>query len=168
EVSGNPTTIAPHGGTLVQRLVSDAERPAVLARASRLPSLTLDPRGVADLGLLATGAYSPLTGFLTREDYLRVLHEMRLASGLPWSLPITLRVADAAGLRGSVALKAPAGGIVGLLDVRDVFQHSKEEEAQLVYGTSDAQHPGVAQLYAQGDLLVGGDVRLLERPAPLF
>src|SRR5207248_2325903 len=53
-------------------------------------------------------------------------------------------------------------------DVRDVFRHSKEEEAELVYGTTDAQHPGVAQLYAQDDLLVGGDVRLLERPAPLF
>ena len=167
-MSGNITTIPPHGGTLVQRVLEGEEGRAALSQASRLPSISLDPRGVADLGLLATGAYSPLTGFLTREDYLRVLHEMRLASGLPWSLPITLRVADAAGLRGSVALKAPPGGIVGLLDVRDVFQRSKEEEAQLVYGTSDAQHPGVAQLYAQGDLLVGGDVRLLERPAPLF
>jgi sulfate adenylyltransferase len=167
-VSGDITTIPPHGGTLVQRLVSDAERRAALERASRLPSIVLDPRGVADLGLLATGAYSPLTGFLQRADYVRVLHEMRLASGLPWSLPITLRVADAAGLGDSVALKDLDGRVVGLLEVRDVFRHSKEEEAELVYGTTDAQHPGVAQLYAQGDLLVGGDVRLLERPAPLF
>src|SRR5205807_4696507 len=156
------------GGTLVQRVLEGEERRAALSRASRLPSLTLDSRGVADLGLLASGAYSPLTGFLSRDDYLRVLHEMRLASGLPWSLPITLRVADGAGLRGTVALKGPDGAIVGLVEVRDVFTHSKEEEAQLVYGTTDAKHPGVAQLYAQGDVLVGGDVRLLERPTPLF
>ena len=167
-MSAETTTIAPHGGTLVQRVLEGEERRAALSRASRLPSLTLDPRGVADVGLLATGAYSPLTGFLSRDDYLRVLHEMRLASGLAWSLPITLRVADAAGLRGTVALKGPDGAIVGLVEVRDVFTHSKEEEARLVYGTADAQHPGVAQLYAQGDLLVGGDVRLLERPTPLF
>jgi len=167
-VSGNITTIPPHGGILVERVLEGEERRAALSRAARLPSLTLDPRGVADLGLLATGAYSPLTGFMTRADYLHVLHDMRLASGLPWSLPITLRVADGAGLRDSVALKGTDGRVVGLLDVRDVFRHSKEEEAELVYGTTDAQHPGVAQLYAQDDLLVGGDVRLLERPTPLF
>lgn len=167
-MSTETTTIAPHGGTLVQQLVEGEERLAALQRAFLLPSLTLDARGVADLGLLATGAYSPLTGFLGREDYLRVLHEMRLTSGLPWSLPITLRVTDGATLRGTVTLKGADGSILGLLEVREVFRHSKEEEAQLVYGTTDVKHPGVAQLYAQGDVLVAGDVRLLERPAPAF
>jgi sulfate adenylyltransferase len=162
------TAVPPHGGTLVQRLVDGEERLAALRQAGRLPSLTLDARGVADLGLLATGAYSPLTGFLGRDDYLRVLHEMRLASGLPWSLPITLRTADGAALGDTVALCGPDGCILGLLDVRDVFKHSKEEEAQLVYGTTDAKHPGVAQLHAQGDTLVGGDIWLLTRPTPLF
>ena len=162
------TAVPPHGGALVQRLVEGEERLAALREASRLPSLTLDARGVADLGLLATGAYSPLTGFLGREDYLRVLHDMRLANGLPWSLPVTLRITDGAAIRDTVALKSPDESILGLLAVRDVFRHSKEEEAQLVYGTTDANHPGVAQLYAQGDVLIGGDVRLLDRPAPAF
>jgi len=162
------TAVPPHGGALVQRLVEGEERLAALREASRLPSLTLDARGVADLGLLATGAYSPLTGFLGREDYLRVLHDMRLANGLPWSLPVTLRITDGAAIRDTVALKSPDESILGLLEVRDVFRHSKEEEAQLVYGTTDANHPGVAQLYAQGDVLIGGDVRLLDRPAPAF
>ena len=167
-MSAETTTIAPHGGALVQRLVEGEERLAALRQASRLPSLTLDARGAADLGLLATGAYSPLTGFLGREDYLRVLHDMRLANGLPWSLPVTLRITDGAAIRDTVALKSPDESILGLLAVRDVFRHSKEEEAQLVYGTTDANHPGVAQLYAQGDVLIGGDVRLLDRPAPAF
>jgi sulfate adenylyltransferase len=167
-MSAEATTIAPHGGTLVQRLMSEDERTAARELVTRLPSITLDPRGVADVGLIASGAYSPLTGFLGREDYLRVLHEMRLTSGLPWSLPITLRIMDGAALRDTVSLKGPDGRVLGLLEVREVFTHSKAEEAQLVYGTTDTQHPGVAQLYAQGDSLVGGAVRLLERPASRF
>jgi sulfate adenylyltransferase len=167
-MSAEATTIAPHGGTLVQRLMSEDERTAALELVTRLPSITLDPRGVADVGLIASGGYSPLTGFLGREDYLRVLHEMRLTSGLPWSLPITLRITDGAALRDTVSLKGPDGRVLGLLEVREVFTHSKAEEAQLVYGTTDTQHPGVAQLYAQGDSLVGGAVRLLERPASRF
>jgi sulfate adenylyltransferase len=167
-MSAEATTIAPHGGTLVQRLMSEDERTAARELVTRLPSITLDPRGVADVGLIASGAYSPLTGFLGREDYLRVLHEMRLTSGLPWSLPITLRITDGAALRDTVSLKGPDGRVLGLLEVREVFTHSKAEEAQLVYGTTDTQHPGVAQLYAQGDSLVGGAVRLLERPASRF
>src|SRR5438552_11438231 len=92
-------------------------------------------------------------------DYQRVLHEMRLANGLPWSLPITLRVTDAKRIREAVALETPDGRAVALLQVREVFTHSKEEEAQLAYGTTDPKHPGVAQLYGQGDFLVGGDIR---------
>ena len=75
-MSGDTTTIPPHGGPLVQRLVDDAERPRELERAARSPSIVLDPRTVADLELIATGAYSPLTGFMGLADYQRVLHEM--------------------------------------------------------------------------------------------
>jgi len=167
-VSGDITTILPHGGALVNRVIAGEEQPAALELAAALPSLTVDARIVADLELIATGAYSPLTGFMGLADYQRVLHEMRLANGLPWSLPITLRVTDARRLRDTVALEAPDGSPVGLLEVREVFTHSKEEEAQLAYGTTDPKHPGVAQLYGQGDFLVGGDIRLLRRAAPAF
>jgi sulfate adenylyltransferase len=167
-VSGDIETIVPHGDTLVNRVLGAEEGRAALELASGLPSVKLDPRGVADLELIATGAYSPLTGFMGLADYQRVLHEMRLANGLPWSLPITLRVADARTLRDTVALVTPEGSTVGLLEVREVFTHSKEEEAQLAYGTTDANHPGVAQLYGQGDFLVAGDVWLLRRSAPAF
>src|SRR6266511_6336321 len=162
------TTIAPHGGTLVNRVIAAEERPAALELAAALPSVALDARTLADLELIGTGGYSPLTGFMGLADYQRVIHEMRLAGGLPWSLPITLRVTKVNGLRDTVALAAPDGAIAGLLEVREVYTHPKDAEAQLVYGTTDAKHPGVAQLYAQGDYLVGGDVRLLGRSAPAF
>ena len=167
-VSDATAPIAAHGGKLVSRVIAREEHAAALELAATLPSLRVDSRTVADLELIATGAYSPLTGFMGLADYQRVLHEMRLADGLPWSLPITLRVTDARTVRDTVALEAPDGGTVALLEVREVFTHSKEEEAQLAYGTTDPKHPGVAQLYGQGDFLVGGDIRLLRRTAPAF
>src|SRR2546425_3830727 len=161
-------TIAPHGGTLVNRVVDGEERRSVFERARALPSLALHPRSVADLELIASGGYSPLTGFMGQADYQRVLHEMRLADGRPWPLPITLRASDAPPLRGTAALAGPDGTILGLLEVREVYTASQREEAQLVYGTTDAKHPGVAQLYTQGEFLVGGDIRLLARTRPAF
>src|SRR3989442_4481390 len=132
-------TIAPHGGTLVNRVVDGEERRSVFERARALPSLALHPRSVADLELIASGGYSPLTGFMGQADYQRVLHEMRLADGRPWPLPITLRASDATPLRGMAALAGPDGTILGLLEVREVYTASRREEAQLVYGTTDAK-----------------------------
>jgi sulfate adenylyltransferase len=162
------TGTLPHGGTLVSRLLSQAEAEALLERAEALPPLRLDARTVADLELIATGAYSPLTGFMGRLDYLRVLEDMRLDRDLAWPLPITLRVTSAAGLGDRTTLKARDGTTLGVLEVREVFTHSKAAEAKAVYGTEDPNHPGVAQLYAQGDLLVGGDVWLARRTPPAF
>ena len=162
------TTIAPHGGTLVNRLTEGEEGRTLLEGLARLPVITLDPRTTADLELIATGGYSPLTGFMGLADYRGVIHEMRLAGGFAWPMPITLRVGDAADLRGTVALAAPDGARLGVLEVREVYTADKHEEAQLVFGTTDAGHPGVAHLYAQGAYLVGGEVRLLRRTAPAF
>src|SRR5207247_6419642 len=127
----------PHGGARVGRGSTGEEHPAALELAAALPSLPVDLRTVADPELIATGAYSPLTGFMGLADYQRLLHEMRLANGLPWSLPITLRVTDAKKFRDTVALQAPDGRAVALLEVREVFTYSKEKEAQLAYGTTD-------------------------------
>ena len=167
-MSVETATTAPRLGTLVNRVIPGAAQAAALERAGRLPSLTLDPRTVADLELIATGGYTPLTGFLGSADYQRVIHEMRLADGAPWPLPITLRVRDAAGLGDAVGLQRTDGTLVGLLEVKEVYTASPSQEAELVYGTSDAAHPGVAQLYAQGEVVVAGDVWLLRRTAPAF
>ncbi len=158
----------PPGPPLINRVLEGEARRAALQRAAGLASLTLDHRTVADLELIATGGYSPLTGFMGSGDYRRVVREMRLADGRPWPLPVTLRVTATAGLEETVALKGPDGTVLGLLEVREAYTASKDEEARLVYGTTEAKHPGVAQLYAQGDWLVGGDIWLLGRAAPAF
>lgn len=155
--------IAPHGGRLVDRTVRGDEAEELRARARELPALRLSARQVSDLELIANGAFSPLEGFLGRADYERVVAEMRLANGLPWTIPVTLAVdADDAPVVGaSVALCDPAGTLRGVLQVQDVFGYDKAREAREVYRTEDAAHPGVAAVYAQGETLLGGPITLL-------
>ena len=160
--------IAPHGGALVDRVAPLELRAALEARARRLPAIPLDARSRADLIMLATGAYSPLSGFMGEADYRRVVGEMRLASGLPWSLPITLAVSRERGevLRAGreVALLDESGEPLGLLEVAEVYPYDREREAREVFRTADLAHPGVAALYRQGEALVGGQVTLLGDP----
>lgn len=162
-------TIAPHGGTLVNRFVAEADRAAVAAQAAALPTIALDARQISDLELIATGAASPLAGFLSQADYERVVNEMRLANGLPWAIPITLAVTDAqaATLKPGekAALTDENGTLLAVLTVRDLYKYDKKVEAEKVYRTTDEAHPGVAALYAQPDTLVGGDVDVLTLPA---
>ena len=160
------TTVAPHGGVLVNRLDAGDAAQAEVERLAGTQVLELDAKTAADLELLATGAYSPLTGFLGSADYRRVLADMRLANGVPWPLPVTIRVADMAGFPDVLLLKR--GELLGRLDVQEVFTAPRELEAQRVFGTTDAAHPGVAQLLAQGDYVVSGEVRLLRRSTPPF
>jgi sulfate adenylyltransferase len=161
--------IAPHGGTLVERLAGPAEAAEWKGRAAELPRLALNARQVSDLEMLGTGGLSPLSGFMGQRDYQLCVEENRLASGLPWSMPITLAAsaAEAAGLRegGDVALADPGGALLGVLHLQEKFGYDRTREAQQVYRTTDAAHPGVAAVYAQGDVLLGGDVTVLRLPA---
>src|SRR6187397_928747 len=93
--------IKPHGGTLVNREVAGAERERLIESAKQMPALRLSAREISDLEMIATGAYSPLEGFLDRSDYSAVCTNMRLANGLAWSIPVTLPITDeqASGIR---------------------------------------------------------------------
>ena len=161
------TAIAPHGGELVSRLASSAEAEEIRARAGALPLLTLSLRESADLDLIAVGAMSPLTGFMNRADYEGAVSEMRLAAGTLWSLPITLSAppdaAAALGAGSEAALHDAEGRLVGIIEVAEVYPYDKQTEARHVFGTDDEDHPGVASVYRQHDLLVGGAVTVVER-----
>lgn len=167
-------TILPHGGALVDRVLHGPARDAALARAADLPSLTLDTWARSDLELIATGVVSPLTGFMSRRDYRAVVDELRLANGLPWTLPIVLRARPEEVLplhrsgSGEIALRDARGRIVGLLELDDIHEADPLHEAHQVYGTTDPAHPGVARLLSQGTALLAGDVWLLERDAAPF
>ena len=153
--------IAPHGGMLVDRT---GERPEGVDGLERV---TLTSREVSDLDMLACGALSPLVGFMGREDYERVVEEMRLASGLVWALPVCLAVPEAPdGER--VALADESGTLLGVLDVEEVYEYERQREAERCFRTTDEAHPGVARLYGQHPLYLAGIVTVFERPRPQF
>ena len=165
------TAIAPHGGTLVDRRVPEEERAERLRKAEELPKVALGPRTLSDLEMISTGVFSPLTGFMGREDYESVVETMHLANGLVWSMPITLSVDnyETNGIKegDEVALTNGEGRIVATMTVADRYSYDKGREARAVYLTDDVNHPGVAALYRQGNILLGGEVTLLdEKPNP--
>lgn len=162
--------IAPHGGTLINRVVADDRRDAMLARARKAPVVTISEVTLSDLHLIAIGVVSPLTGFIGSADYKRVVHEMHLTNGLPWSIPIGLAVsteiADSLRIGGDVALADAAGNIVAVLELSEKYTYDKSIEAQNVFRTTDEKHPGVARIYQQGDVYLAGEVWVLELPEP--
>ncbi|MFQ5694306.1 MAG: sulfate adenylyltransferase, partial [Nitrospinota bacterium] len=163
--------IHPHGGILVDRTVPEAELPDLEKKAGGLARLPLSQVERADLELIATGAYSPLRGFMGKADYDRVVREGHLASGLPWTLPVVLGADEAAagGISDGeeVALVDGSGRPVGLMTVEERFRADLEREAKEVFRTADEAHPGVRQIRRRGEVLLGGVVRLLRRdPAP--
>jgi sulfate adenylyltransferase len=153
--------IAPHGGELVDRT---GDRPGDI---SELEVVTLTSRELSDLDMLASGALSPLEGFMNREDYERVVEEMRLANGLAWALPVCLAV-DAAPAGDRVALADESGRLVAVLDVEETFEYDKEREAEQCFRTTDDAHPGVARLYGQKPLYLAGKVTVFERAEAPF
>jgi sulfate adenylyltransferase len=165
------TAIEPHGGTLVDRRVPEGERAERLESAGELPRVTLGRRALSDLEMISTGVFSPLTGFMGQEDYDSVVESMRLSNGLAWSMPVTLSANDeeANGISegDEVALTNGEGYIVATMSVSDRYTYNKGREAKVVYRTDDRDHPGVAALYRQGSILLGGEVMLLdEKPNP--
>jgi sulfate adenylyltransferase len=153
--------IAPHGGDLVDRT---GGRPGNL---DTLEQIQISSRELSDLDMLASGALSPLEGFMGRDDYDRVLEEMRLAKGLVWSLPVCLAV-DREPAGEEVALTDEAGKAYATLEVDEVYEYDKEREARSAFRTTDDAHPGVARLYAQKPLYLAGKVTVFERQQPAF
>ena len=160
-VAATDRLIAPHGGMLVDRR---GERPAAL---ESLEAIVLTSREVSDLDMIASGALSPLEGFMGREDYERVVDDMHLASGLPWALPVCVAV-DSAPAGDAVALVDEGGRALAVLEVEEVYPYERDREAELCFRTTDDAHPGVARLFRQKPLYVGGRVTVFDRPEPAF
>jgi sulfate adenylyltransferase len=163
--------IEPHGGKLINRMADAGLRKEISARAPSLVSITLNNKELSDLLMIAIGGFSPLAGFMRSEDYNSVVETMHLKNGLPWTIPITLSADDATAAKikegDDVALAGPDGVPRGIMRVDEKFKYDKKKEALKIYRTEDGAHPGVAVVYAQGGTLLGGDVWMADRPAPL-
>lgn len=159
--------IAPHGGSLINRVASESQKQDLLAKGDSLPRVQLDKRATSDLEMIAIGGFSPLSGFMGQADYEQVVHHMHLENGLPWSIPVTLSVdegvAAALNVGDLVRLDDPTGAFVGVLELTEKYTYDKTQEAVQVYKTDEMKHPGVKVVFDQGAVNLAGPVWLLER-----
>lgn len=164
--------IAAHGGALILNIADDKERVELLERARSLLQVQVGSRQLADLEMLAVGAYSPLQGFMNRADYLGSVNDMHLSNGLPWSMPITLSISSdrAARLKEGtqIALVNDKGSLQAVMTIDEKYGYDKQLEASKVYRTLEEAHPGVEALYKQGDVLLGGPVRVVALQRQVF
>lgn len=158
-------SLQPHGGLLVQAFNPEKKITTIHKE------IELDAISLSDLELIAIGGYSPIEGFLTQVDYESVVAQSRLASGVVWSIPITLPVTKekASILQPGDEVKLVYGDeVYGVIEVADIYEPNKRKEALLVYGTEDLAHPGVQKLFDRPAIYVGGKITLIKRLAQKF
>lgn len=165
----NKTTtniIQPHGNKLTSLFVSEKNKDNLCEWANNLFAIKLSSCELSDLIMLGIGAFSPLEGFMNKDDYHSVMENMHLADGTVWPIPITLSIDQqmAKGVKEGqdIALvDAERNEIVAALQLENMFVYDKKKEAVSVFGTADGDHPGVKKLYEQGDVHLGGPVKVL-------
>lgn len=161
-------SLQPHGGSLINRLATGAERDQLLREAAELQSITVNAWTISDIDCIAVGAFSPLTGFMNEQDYRSVVEQMRLSDGTVWSIPITLSVeedvAEKLQLGERVALIGQDQTVYAILTVESIYQVDQHHEARKVFKTDDTEHPGVAKLLERSSTYVGGPITVLNRP----
>ena len=158
--------IPPYGGKLVNLVVEGKEREELLARAGKLPSIKITMRNLCDLELIATGGFSPLTTFMGKADYDRVLKEMRLADGTLFPLPITL-TADPKELPTvgeDLALRNANFDLIAVMTLEEVFHWDAETEAAHAYGSTDSKHPMVSEMGRWGKVCISGPMKVVNLP----
>jgi len=156
--------IEPHGGKLVDKVVSGEYASQLRSDVSNQPSINLDTAGYQDLINISNGRYSPLEGFMTQSDFLKVVHDMTLEDGTVWPLPIVLDVsptkADEPKLHEKAGLRDSTGRLVGAINIEDVYKYNNSDVATSVFGADDTDHPGVQDFHDRKNFLVGGEIHV--------
>ncbi|SHE76459.1 sulfate adenylyltransferase [Seinonella peptonophila] len=160
--------IAAHGGQLINRYVSMEERADWLARTRHAPTFMISQMTQSDLDCIASGIYSPLTGFVRQKDYQSICEQMRLANGLVWSIPISLPIPEeyerSFAHAQYIVLLSEMGERVAVVEVEEIYRVDQRAEAIAIFGTDDPSHPGVMRLSQQSSLYLGGDIWCLQKP----
>jgi len=165
------TLIAPHGADALNPLfvAHDSTRNTLLQEAQTLPDALINSAAAGNAVMLGAGYFTPLDGFMTKADALSVGAALTTTDGLFWPTPVLNLVADASGFKvgDRIALRDPNVDGSPILAVQnitsiDVFSEGEINTlVQQVYGTTDPQHPGVAEFRAQGDTALAGPIQVL-------
>lgn len=156
--------IAPHGGKLVNRILREAPSEAHL---DSLQKLEIDQNIQMDAEQIAIGTFSPIEGFMKKEDLQSVLDKMRLQNGEVWTIPIVLDIseeqAEKISIDNDVALTDDEGTAMAILHVEEKYKFDKEEMAKKLYGTVSEEHPGVRWVKKMKPIFLGGKIDLIRR-----
>jgi len=162
----------PHGGKLVNRVLTGQEREDALARAKQLPMIMVDMEAIITLEMIGTGVLSPNEGFMDEENYKSVLTEGRLKNGVVWPVPLSFapigernkQIIDTLSVGDEVVLTDGEKEPYAILKLNDIFHYDREFRAKHLFGTTDRNHPGVDSIYRRmGDTALGGPIQLLNR-----
>lgn len=157
----------PHGGTLVNRVLSGRALDRARNDASDLMSISVSKDVINDIENIADGVFSPLEGFMLENDFREVLRRGRLANGIAWTMPIVLDADEQAAKQmkdsHDVAITDDSNKVYAIMHVEDTYRFDRREAAKSVYQTDDIKHPGVAKTLAMHDFLVGGRIDLIDR-----
>jgi len=164
--------IQPHGGKLIERVLSQKEKERILSKDKELASIKLDRESVSDVENIAFGIFSPLEGFLGKKDFQNVLNHMRLSNDLPWPIPVVLDVgkeeAEKLKEEQEIILLNENGQPVALFFLEEKYEYNKKELAEKVFQTTDSAHPGVAKVERMKDILLGGKIGLIQESSTPF
>src|SRR3989338_1615663 len=156
--------ISPHGGKLIERI---AKEPISKEYLNTLQKINIDENIQRDIEQIAIGAYSPLEGFMNKEDFESVLDRMRLANGLVWPIPLVLDISEEQAseltLGENITLLDEKNEPFALLKLTDKFNYNKKEMITKLYGTDDPAHPGVKIIQNLKPVLLGGPITLIKR-----
>lgn len=158
----------PHGGKLIDRVASPREHARLLQEAKVLPNLIVDEDTARDIFNIATGAFSPLEGFLSKEELECVLQNMRLPNDVPWTVPVLLDASEEEKARFTrddrIVLRTREGTLFAVVDVDEIFAFNRKHLAGSIFGTTDGRHPGVNKILAMKNFLVSGKLLLANKP----
>jgi sulfate adenylyltransferase len=158
--------ITPYGGRLVDLMVPADKAQELKAYAGQLPSLQISERATCDLEMLAIGGFSPLDRFMSREQYQRVLDDMRLPDGQLFPMPVALPVDSSTELTlgQDIALRSPHNDLLAIMTVEEIYPWDLEETSLKAFGTTDLGHPIVAEMQRWGKLNISGRLQVLQLP----
>ena len=169
---GEDMLIEAHGGRLINRILTDELRNKALKEAKGFARIALSEEDIKDVKNIARGVYSPLSGFLSKDDFDSVVQDMRLSNGTIWPIPITLDVtkekADNLKEGKSILLTDNDSNPIAILELEQKFGYNKDKVANNVFGTTNQSHPGVKAVYAMNEVLLGGKISLIDNTKEPF